>query len=59
MYQDANLGLNFKVVKFISINEVLETDIAVIKPDITAGADGWNIQYRDMKMVCINKYFEL
>ena len=53
LYQDANLGQNVKVVKFISIHEGLKTDVPVIKPNITSVTDGWNMQNRDCKMVCV------
>ena len=54
LYQDANLGQKFKVVKFIELNHRLENDVPMIKSDVTTVTDGWNIQYRDKKLVCIN-----
>ena len=53
LYQDANLGRNFKVVKFIEISDG-KCAVPVIKPNITTVADGWNMQYCDSKLVCIN-----
>ena len=51
LYQDANLGQHFEVVNFINVNDGLRTHVPVIKPDITAVKDGWNMQHRDYKKV--------
>ena len=54
LYQDANLGQNFKIVKFIEMSDG-KCVVPMIKPDITAVGDGWNVQHKYHKMVCLHK----